>query len=245
MERRTFLKAGMTATLSGVVQTASAQPVAAPLDDYKDISVPFPADYRLYGTNPATGAEEDKARKILDACKPSQTLVATAQYFENLTDVNNDGYQYNAQWPDVQGGRWNPVLIGFYQSTTLGENYVYRHGDTIDWCAAFINWCLIRSGYKPTKSAMSGSFRTYGVARKPGETAVVGDLLVLRKAGKSGDAGHGHVTIYMGETSTHYRGLGGNQKAGKKFSSVNTTTIPKDDPKRIFHSIRSIETMRA
>ena len=132
-----------------------------------------------------------------------------------IDDKNDDQEAYNAQWQH----RWNPVIVGFYESTTLKPDYVFKKGDTIDWCAAFLNWCLARAGYDTTNNAMSGSFRTN--FRKP---EAPGDIIVFRKRDKGGDQGFGHVGIFINETSSAYTVLGGNQKNGKKYSSVNTTT---------------------
>jgi len=46
---------------------------------------------------------------------------------------------------------------------------------------------------------------------------------------KAPDVGHGHVAVYLDETSDAYRVIGGNQKAGKRYSSINTTHIPKSN----------------
>ena len=250
MERRTVLRLGVVASAATVTGLSAAQDDAntvasSPELDYDEVDKAFPPAFRLYGTIPADNEEEKMARKLLDAAPTKKSLQSTAEYFASLTVTNKNGWKYNAQWPDVEGARWNPVLIGFYQSTSLPKPYIYRHGDTTAWCAAFLNWCLIRSGYKDTGNAMSGSFRTYGydrLAKK--ESPVPGDIIVFQKAGAAGAAGHGHVAIYLETVLDGYRVLGGNQRAGKHFSSVNTTIFPAKSKGLTLHSIRAIDGMR-
>jgi len=246
MKRRYFLQAGLAAYAGSLTSAAYAQ---GALDDYVGLSdKPFPPSQRLFGTNPALGEEEDMARKLLADAPKGKSLTETAQYFESLQEKNKQGLAYNAQWPDTPGGRWNPVLVGFYQATTLDKQYVYKKGDTIDWCAAFMNWCLAQSGYKPTpsNSAMSGSYRSYGRARSSGEKPVVGDIIVFKRVDSQarGNAGHGHVGIYIDQSAAAYEVLGGNQKDGKKYSSVNTTSISKSSSVIGLHSYRDIGEMR-
>ena len=210
-------------------------------DNYPEIRGPwYPPNFQLYGTLPASGEENQLARQILDASPAHQDLLSTARYFEHITQTNSNGYLYNAQWP--ANAHWNPVLIGFYQSTLLPKKYVYVHGDTIDWCAAFVNYCLARGGYACTNNAMSGSFRSFGrsVAVKDART---GDIIVFRKPGADGDVGHGHVAIFLSVVPGGFRVLGGNQRAGKSYSSVNETTILVPSSKLQFHSIRAMSSI--
>jgi uncharacterized protein (TIGR02594 family) len=242
MNRRMIMKAGLALTFASRFGNAKATS-PSPMDDYKDIQGPFPASFRLFGTNPASGPEEDKARELLNASPAKKDLLETARYFANITDKNDKGYFYNAQWPNIPGGHWNPVLIGFYQSTSLPKPYIYKHGDTIDWCAAFMNYCLIRGGYEHTSDAMSGSFRTLGKSI-PVKNAKAGDIIVFRRPGPDGDVGHGHVAIFLDSVEGGFHVLGGNQRAGKSYSSVNETTILAPSKQLLFHSIRSLDSLK-
>lgn len=235
MQRRILVLGGAATIALG--RTGSAQQAEL---DYEDVAVPFKPTYRLFGTKPALGPEEDMARKILEGAPKGKSLVETARYFEGISEKNAEGYAYNAQWPT----RWNPVIIGFYQSTSLPKPYVYKKGDTIDWCAAFLNWCLVRSGLRDTGSAMSGSFRLGKGLGKPTTTPTEGDIIVFRKTDpKEAAVGFGHVGIFIAKVDGGYRVLGGNQRAGKKYSSVNTTTIPASSTSREFDSIRSVASI--
>lgn len=239
--RRRLLQFGLAASIGSALPIrfvrAQAQQDGP---DYNDVSTPFPASYRLFGTSPALGPEEDAAREILAAAPKSAALLETARYFEELDRVNKDGYRYNAQWPY----RWNPVIIGFYQSTSLPQPYVYRKGDTIDWCAAFINWCLIQGGYAHTGSAMSGSFRLGKALGKATLEPKIGDIIVFKKADpKQANVGFGHVGIFVGHTKDGFSVLGGNQYAGKKYSSVTTVSFPEKSDKLILDSFRSLASI--
>lgn len=172
-KRRLLLTTGLLSLPGVVLRDAWAQNEPS---DYEDVATPFPASFRLYGTNPARGPEQDMARHILEASPKNSPPLETAKYFESLQLRNVDGHGYNAQWPV----RWNPVIIGFYQATTLPKPYVFRNGDTINWCAAFMNWCLNRGGYRTTHDAMSGSFRQKGGLGKATDNPVPGDIIVFR-----------------------------------------------------------------
>lgn len=236
ISRRTFVTTGAGGLIVASHQLGRAQ---VPEADYEDVATPFPK-YRLYGSKPALGPEEDKARELLAAAPTGKTLLETARYFEQLTSRNGEGHYYNAQWPT----RWNPVIVGFYQSTSLDGDYIYRKGDTIDWCAAFINWCLRRGGYQRTKSAMSGSFRLGGGLGKATTSPKVGDIIVFKKVDPSEAAvGFGHVGIFVEEAPGGFKVLGGNQKAGRRYSSVNTTFFAERSEQLTFDSFRSFATI--
>lgn len=208
--------------------------------DYEDIETPFPPTYRLFGTKPAFGFEEDQARKILSEAPKGKTLLETARYFEQLNISNQEGHMYNAQWPT----RWNPVIVGFYQSANVNKSYVYEKGDTIDWCAAFLNWCLSQGGFRRTNSAMSGSFRLGQGLGKVTTSPKPGDIIVFKKADpQKAKVGFGHVGIFVEEAPGGFQVLGGNQKAGKRYSSVNTTYFAEKSDRLVFDSVRSFDTI--
>lgn len=235
ISRRRFVSTGA----AGLLVTRHDIGIAQVDVDYEDVDKPFPK-YRLYGSKPALGPEEDKARTILSEAPTGKTLLETARYFEQLATKNEEGHFYNAQWPT----RWNPVIVGFYQSTSLDGDYVYRKGDTIDWCAAFVNWCLRRGGYKRTNSAMSGSFRLNGGLGKVTTNPKPGDIIVFKKADPSEAAvGFGHVGIFVEEAPGGFKVLGGNQRGGRKYSSVNASVFPEKSERLVLDSFRSFSTI--
>jgi uncharacterized protein (TIGR02594 family) len=102
--------------------------------------------------------------------------------------------------------------IGFTETThakalsTLFKPYV---GDvnptTTSWCAAFANSIIGKVGHKGTGSLLARSFLKWG---DKVTTPKEGDILVFKR---DGSTWQGHVGFYVGETSTTYKVLGGNQ----------------------------------
>lgn len=199
--------------------------------DYVDFSGPLP-NLALFGSNPALPKEEQIAKDILAKAPHATILVDVALYFESLPRLNDSGEFYNAAWAT----RWNPVVVGFYRHTDLSPHYVLNNGDTIPWCAAFLNWCLEACGYQTTDSASSGSFRSYGDST---DSPAIGDIAVF-KSSNADDAnvGRGHVGIFVAKTTDGLWILGGNQKAGKRYSSVCMSFFPSDMKALTFHSFR-------
>lgn len=84
------------------------------------------------------------------------------------------------------------------------------------WCAAFANAVLQASGTKGTGSLAARSFLKWGT---PTQTPTEGDIVVLSRGS---NPAHGHVGFYAGETDTHIKVLGGNQR-----DSVSVREYPK------------------
>ncbi len=150
-----------------------------------DYSGPLPADLYARGTKPPLTEEEAVARRIIRRA-PTSSPIAIMEYFSGLRERNRDGEAYNAGWAT----RWNPVIVEFY--TAVNGTY---SDDTTAWCAAFINWCFVRAGYKGgTRSAVSGTFRN-----APGKTTTPGrgDVAVFRR---TGGTAVGAMSAYMWET---------------------------------------------
>lgn len=235
MQRRTALQALTIVSVSPLAQARDQGPNL----NYDDYSGELP-NIKLYGDKPALPAETAMARDILEKAPRNADLISTARYFESITSVNMQGEYYNAAW----ASRWNPVIVGFYKSTSLADKYVLVKGDTIAWCAAFLNWCLEAAGKPTTKSASSGSFRSHG---KPTTDPRPGDIVVFKSADTArANAGFGHVGIFVRrQYNTEKKRdeivvLGGNQKAGKRYSSINTSIFPVESSILVLHSYRRI-----
>ena len=111
-----------------------------------------------------------------------------------------------------------------------------KKGDAIPWCAAFLNWCLEAAELPTTESASSSSFRNYGAQVSEPET---GDIVVFKSANADeAAAGRGHVGFFDGFDGQKIRVLGGNQKGGRRYSSVCFSSFPKTSNALIFHSYR-------
>lgn len=100
---------------------------------------------------------------------------------------------------EVKGSKeHNPRIVEYHAVTTLNAT-----ADEVPWCSSFINWVVTQAGYKPTRSAMSASWRYWGKSlKKPERGCIIGYV----KAN-----GTGHVGLYIGTTGGSYKILGGNQ----------------------------------
>ena len=158
--------------------------------------------------------ETDRAVEILNAAPRGPTPRDVAHYFAELTLTNADGERYNAEWRV----RANPVIVAFFvQATDLGN---LEEGDGTAWCAAFVNWCLMRTGKRGTRSASSGSFRCQGREALPPQP---GDIAVFKKHGFSEPCeGQGHVGFFISRQGEDLTILGGNQ-----HDCVRTSFYPR------------------
>ena len=117
-------------------------------------------------------------------------------------------------------------------NNTMLKNFLGLDPARIPWCASFINACLGRIAVKGTGSNLARSFLKLKSGRKV-RNPRRGDIVVFRRGFSSWQ---GHVGIYMGETPTHIRSLGGNQS-----NAVNYSLYPK---KKLLGYIRLKEIIR-
>ncbi|BEP38481.1 hypothetical protein GmRootV59_54380 (plasmid) [Variovorax sp. V59] len=167
----------------------------------------------IFGTKPPTQRELLRAEQLL-ADAPVHSPLAVARYFEGMEERNVDGEPYNAEWRV----RSNPVIVAFFlQATNYGEGAT----DQTRWCAAFINWCLMRAKQPHTHSASSGSFRCFGTAVSPPRT---GDVAVFKNRGQDELCrGTGHVAFWLDADPKWVNVLGGNQGNRVKVSRYPAT----------------------
>lgn len=199
--------------------------------------------YQPFGTSPATPEEETLAKKLLDQAPTNCSPIEVALYF---LDVANGKYgkelrPYTTAWPV----RWNPVIVGFFASTNTTPS-----GDTTAWCAAFVNYCLIRSGIgrkpisgaaDPTYSAASASFRNWGA--KVATKAQPGDIVVFKN---NSNPNHGHVGFFVTEDADSVLVLGGNQFEGTPVRhAINRKRIGKHGSVLELHSYRTDPQLHA
>jgi len=108
---------------------------------------------------------------------------------------------------ETVGSKHNPVIMGWAKE--LGLEKVYT-ADEIPWCGLFTAVCIHRAG-RPVvdKPLWALSWSNWGVkVDKP----MLGDILTFKRNGG------GHVGFYVGEDSSAYHVLGGNQ--GNQVSVV-------------------------
>lgn len=102
------------------------------------------------------------------------------------------------------------------QETDAQRRYVAREGEHgVEWCSAFVNWCLAQAGIVGTNNALASSWSTWGTAlSEPKQGAIVCFSWANR--------GHIDHVAFCDEVNGRYRMLGGNQSgAGGQVSSVD------------------------
>jgi uncharacterized protein (TIGR02594 family) len=119
---------------------------------------------------------------------------------------------------EIVGSKHNPRIIEYHATTTLKATT-----DEVPWCSSFVNWCISKAGYTPTRSAAARSWATWGQRiDKP----VKGCIVVMTRDGG------GHVGFYESEAEGIVRVLGGNQANGVnvrpyKSERILAYVIPK------------------
>jgi|SRR6267142_5037125 len=186
--RRMFIETTLGLTFAAASRSLGVLSDSQKRDQYSDyMSLEIP-DIRELGTNPPKRAEVEKAQALLAACPSGAAPIEAMKYLVTLPDRNQEDEAYNAGWRD----RWNPVIVTFFDSTEGKPS-----GDETFWCAACLNWVLYRSGYKPTCSASSSSFRHAGKATLSPEP---GDIVVFVHTDQDlARAGRGHVGVLSRE----------------------------------------------
>jgi len=242
MYRRGFVLGGIGAMLSltGSV-LASESDVAIigsvpplPEDLVSKAGMP-PASYielDAVGTARPRDDEVDAAYQVLIGSPYNCSPIEVAEYFLSVGAgaYGQEARRFAREWPE----RANPVIFHFFSATQTKPE-----GDVTAWCAAFINWCILRAhasgadeiGKSPsffsksgkpfkvenlknhsTNSAASGSFRCWTEVKNP----VRGELAVFKNAGTDAATAHclgqGHVAFYLRNPSNNLvQVLGGNQ----------------------------------
>lgn len=244
MRRREFLIGGTASALLAAPPMAFSQPAdeivalgtlpPLPKDLVAHANEP-PAPYQemgLVGSGAPSTEEIDTAYQILVESPFGIAPVDIAQYFLTVGTgaYGEDWRPFAREWPV----RANPMIFHFFSATMTKPE-----GDKTAWCAAFMNWCILRShatiseeiGASPgffskagkpfeiekvkrhsTSSASSGSFRCWDES-----TSVKrGDIAVFANPGTDDLGrvcrGQGHVAFFLSTPrQNRIRVLGGNQ----------------------------------
>jgi len=90
--------------------------------------------------------------------------------------------------------------------------------DEVAWCAAYVNFCLVQSGFIGSNKLTARSLLKVG---KEVAKPITGDIVVLWR--ESPKSWKGHVGFYVREDNSHIYVLGGNQS-----NSVNIAPYKKE-----------------
>ncbi|MBG4058085.1 CHAP domain-containing protein [Pseudomonas aeruginosa] len=164
------------------------------------------------GTRSPTAEESAIGKQVLDGAPSACTPFEVASYFWAVGQgyFGEDRKPYASAWPS----RWNPVIVEFFKATQTKPD-----GDTTSWCAAFVNYCLMRAANgrtlptasaPPTNSARALSFKNWS---KPTTSPEPGDIVVFDNI-TDGEGGKGHVAFFLADQGDHVLVLGGNQRDG-------------------------------
>ena len=168
-------------------------------------------------------AEYKTALNVIDASPKNANPVSVADFFMRVDkgEVDERWTYYAREW-----NYWaNPIIMEFFNAV---DNREPSKGDERAWCAAFVNWCLMRARTdrsdasaltSRTRSPAAVSFKKFGIAT---QTPRYGDLVVLERKDSNW---RGHVGFFVSQTDDTVMVLGGNQ-AGARVRQTTVATIP-------------------
>jgi len=109
----------------------------------------------------------------------------------------------------------NPRILEYLRSTGISGSMLK---DETAWCAAFVNWCLLRAGYSPQGSARVSDWWGWGrpVAATYGAVCILQPLTVDQ-------AGSGHIGFLHAMDAENVWLLSGNSK-----NQVRISAYPKE-----------------
>ncbi|MBY5554149.1 CHAP domain-containing protein [Rhizobium leguminosarum] len=256
MDRRAFLLTGgiwLAASKAGFSQQSNEtviQGEVPPLpDDLIGKAAAPPAPYietKVVGTARPKSEEIEAAYYVLTESPFDCAPVEVAEY---VLAVGSGAYgpnlrKFAREWPE----RANPLIFHFFSATQTKPE-----GDVTAWCAAFLNWCILRAhakkqeqiGKSPgffstsglpfsvddmkahsTNSASSGSFRCWQETKNPKR----GDLVVFKNKGTDQATkyclGQGHVAFYLRTPGANLvQVLGGNQISAGSGGAVTVANM--------------------
>jgi uncharacterized protein (TIGR02594 family) len=96
-------------------------------------------------------------------------------------------------------GGENPRIIEYDSATSL-----HAKEDEVPWCSAFVNWVMLKAGYRRTNSAAAKSWLNYGPVTKQFQQYWI---VVFNR----GSSWQGHVALAMEDKGDKIKVLGGNQ----------------------------------
>lgn len=167
-----------------------------------------------FGYREATEKQKQKMRDIVSATPKGPRPIDIAQWF--VDQYSKKDPEAISQWPVPAS--WNPLIVEFFSVTSYRAN-----NDMIPWCAAFVNWCIERSGRDGSRNAASQSFLFLKEFKKIDDPQV-GDLVVFtcydKISGKS--LGLGHVAFVKEKPANGtIKVVGGNQTSENRSSIIS------------------------
>lgn len=117
---------------------------------------------------------------------------------------------------EAAGAANNGTILGWAKRLGTKALGMLYNADSVPWCGLFVAICVREAGLDPAPIAVRAkSWATWGANLGPSVLSP-GAVLVFNRDGG------GHVGFYVGEDSTHYHVLGGNQS-----ETVNISRIAK------------------
>ncbi|TAV74742.1 CHAP domain-containing protein [Rhizobium leguminosarum] len=194
---------------------------------------------------PPTDISWVETRRILSRAPRGTTPYEVASYFVEAVPP-----EYQMAWPEPNPAHptfANPVILSFFLKT-----HTTPAGDTTPWCAAFMNWCLWRSGCPQTGKANAVSFLKWG---KPVWKLADGGMPVGAKTGdvavfrNQRNPAHGHVAFFVEiskKVDKRIDVLGGNQISRinkQKLHLIQQKTMRVDGDLQLV-AIRTMDGLR-
>ena len=100
---------------------------------------------------------------------------------------------------EAEGAADNPAILRLADEAGIAD---YGH-DATPWCGLALAWAAAQAGFdRPDKPLWALDWLRFGT---PVEAPMLGDVLVFARDGG------GHVGLYVGEDTSHWHVLGGNQ----------------------------------
>jgi uncharacterized protein (TIGR02594 family) len=123
---------------------------------------------------------------------------------------------------ETPGSRNNPTIMAWAKEVggSVKSEYI---ADSVPWCGLFMAVVAKRADYEPPKDPLWAlNWTTFGKWVKKGpkpNSPAIGDVLVFTRSGG------GHVGLYVGQDSTYYYILGGNQSDRVNISKRRKNTL--------------------
>ncbi len=118
----------------------------------------------------------------------------------------------------------NPRILEYLKSCGISGSLLH---DETAWCAAFVNWCVLRSGYSPKGSAKVSDWWSWGrpVAATYGAICILQPLTVDQ-------ASSGHIGFLHAQDATNVWLLSGNSKNQVRISAYPKSKLIHNAPYR-------------